>query len=650
MEVVIRLQGLSGMADSGDVRRFFTGLHIPDGGVHIIGGKREEAFIIFASDEDARRAMTRSGGCIMDSPVTLLLSSKTEMQKLLERTAQHVELDQKNVFDDDVGRAQRYVYPEVGPGSSGQSGYSPDSQHQRPSQNEEFCGVFLKGLPFMVTEDQIRNFFSGLTIDQILLLKHPDGRLNGMGFVRFATRQDVGQALRRDGQYIGTRYIDVRRTYSHDWFNAVAKMRMLGFMSEDVDRTRSNKTDHLQMWRSPGFSRTNPQRDRSRSPVAQRNNSPSIGNKEYCVMLENLSFSAEVEHVKLLFPDAKLKNDQILFLTDKYGQRTRSALVLFRSRQDFSEAFSPERKQLWHQSISARPISKDDMVKLMGSQNENVRPSGNLERSEYQEGPSSYPRNSYDTERSCVFVRYLPFDVRKVEILSFFRGFNVTEDKVHVLHDHSGAKVGQALVVFGSEAEAMETLRLNGRQFLGCEVMMNCITRSQMKQLVDETLKGSEPMPREEQYSGRSSEASFPPDNSSYPDASIARDGNMPMANTGDRFHGGSNNEPRAVSSHSPRYKGNGADDHFGPPAQHLDSPTCVQMINLPFTIKCEEIYDFCHGYHVIPGSVSLEYERGGAPKGSATLLFESYQEALSAAQELSGRPIGLRKVQLFLA
>ena len=68
MAVVIRLQGLRITAGSEDIRNFFTGLKIPDGGVHIIGGENEEAFIVFASDEDARRAMIRSGGCIKGVP------------------------------------------------------------------------------------------------------------------------------------------------------------------------------------------------------------------------------------------------------------------------------------------------------------------------------------------------------------------------------------------------------------------------------------------------------------------------------------------------------------------------------------------------------------------------------------------------------
>lgn len=656
MAVVIRLQGLSGTAGSGDIRRFFTGLKIPDGGVHIIGGKRDEAFIIFASDEDARRAMTRSGGLIKNSPITLLLSSKAEMQKLLERTAaENMELEPKRGFEDRGRQTQRCVYPEVGTGSSSQSGYIPDSQHESSSTTEGFFGVFLKGLPYSVTEEQIREFFYGLSLEEVLLLRHPSGRLNGMGFAKFLTREDAVQALKRDRQYIGTRFIEVKRTYAHNWHNAVEQMRMFTDKVEDtinIEGTNrmenTNKVDYFEQWRAPGCNRTNPQRDRSRSPVYQRDNAPSDG--EYCVMLENLSFSADIGHIKELFPFVKLDNDQILFLTDSCGRRTRSAFVLFRSLRDLCEALSSETRRLWHRNTSARPISREDMIKLLDSGNQNVRAAGNFERFENQERPPAPPMDRYDSERSCVFVRNLPFDVRKDEITRFFQEFNVTEDRVQLLHDHSGAKVGQALVVFGSEAEAMEVLCLNGHSFFGSKIMMNCITRSQMKQLADETLQVREPLPREDHYSGRSSNPFYTAGNTSYPNSGLPRDGNMLMTNMRDRFHGGSDNEPRSMRSCSPRYRGNGVHDRHGSPAQPFDSPTCVQMINLPFTIKCEEIYDFCHGFRVIPGSVQIQYEPTGEPKGSATLLFESYEEAVTAIQELCGRPIGPRKIDLFLA
>ena len=45
------------------------GLVIPDGGVHIVGGDNGDAFIAFATDEDARRAMQMTGRELHGKPV-----------------------------------------------------------------------------------------------------------------------------------------------------------------------------------------------------------------------------------------------------------------------------------------------------------------------------------------------------------------------------------------------------------------------------------------------------------------------------------------------------------------------------------------------------------------------------------------------------
>uniref|UniRef100_A0A3Q0S304 RNA binding motif protein 12Bb n=1 Tax=Amphilophus citrinellus TaxID=61819 RepID=A0A3Q0S304_AMPCI len=282
MAVVIRLQGLRVTAGAEDIRRFFTGLKIPDGGVHIIGGEREEAFIIFASDEDARRAMTRSGGLIKGSPVTLLLSSKTEMQSMLERTTKIVELDQKRRLEDDVRHPRRSMDPEMGRRSGSRSGDTPPPLLQRASNTDDVF-LFLKGLPFSVTEKEICDFFSGILVEEVVLVKNRKGSNNGTGFVKFATRQDAMEGLKRDREYIGSRYIEISTTTLNDWYRA---------------------TGGVQTARNPQH------RVRSRSPVAQRHIAPS--DEEYCVVLENLSFAVEKEDIKQLFHNAKLEDDQIL--------------------------------------------------------------------------------------------------------------------------------------------------------------------------------------------------------------------------------------------------------------------------------------------------------------------------------------------------
>ncbi|XP_050073049.1 uncharacterized protein LOC126561147 [Anopheles maculipalpis] len=85
MSVIIRLQNLPLAANASDVRSFFKGLSIPDGGVHIVGGALGDAFIAFSTDEDARQAMSLNGAYIKNEPVSLLLSSRAEMQKVIDQ-------------------------------------------------------------------------------------------------------------------------------------------------------------------------------------------------------------------------------------------------------------------------------------------------------------------------------------------------------------------------------------------------------------------------------------------------------------------------------------------------------------------------------------------------------------------------------------
>ncbi|XP_026229021.1 RNA binding motif protein 12Bb [Anabas testudineus] len=621
MAVVIRLQGLRISAGSEDIRKFFTGLKIPDGGVHIIGGEREEAFIIFASDEDARRAMTRSGGNIKGSPVKLLLSSKAEMQNMLERSTKNIDLDQKKPFEDNARRARRSLDPEEGRRSS-RSVHVPPLQHQRTSDNNNgFSFLFLKGLPFSVTENEVHDFFSGLLVDEIILLKNANGSNNGTGLVKFATREDAIEGLKRDRRYIGSRYIEVSRATAEDWRRAIGRLSV-------------NRDDHLMRERSPIRNQRNlPYQVKSQSPLAQRPIAPS--DEEYCVLLENLSYAVEKEDIKKLFRYANLQDDQILHLNDVDGKRTRSAFVLFKSLRDYCDAIAQEKMQLFNRCVNTRPISRENMITLLESQSIDVRPSRNSEK--LQERPSSYQSDSYDSEKKCLFVQNLPFDVRKVEIIDFFHGFNITEDKVFLLHDYKGAGIGKALVLFQSGAEAKEAFSLNGRRFLGSEVVLKCISHSEMQQLGFEPSTGQEPLLREKRYSDRSSGASYRPGETGYTDVGIPRVGSIPATNA----HGGGDYEPYEVDGGAPRDRGNGIS------LQRFDGPTCVRLVNLPFQIRSEEIYDFCYGYQIIPGSVSLQFDQTGNPKGSATVVFQSRQEALTAIRELSGRPIGPRKIQL---
>ena len=50
MSFVIRLKHLPDEADSGDIRRFFKKVQIPEGGVRILGGEKGIVYITLANE------------------------------------------------------------------------------------------------------------------------------------------------------------------------------------------------------------------------------------------------------------------------------------------------------------------------------------------------------------------------------------------------------------------------------------------------------------------------------------------------------------------------------------------------------------------------------------------------------------------------
>ncbi|KAM9488884.1 RNA binding motif protein 12Bb isoform 1-T2 [Clarias gariepinus] len=613
MAVVIRLQGLRITAGSEDIRRFFTGLRIPDGGVHIIGGELEEAFIIFASDEDARRAITRSGGCIKGAPVNLLLSSKSEMQKVLEESTRKPEAVNRRHYKEVVKKTVVEGRPtsllegmkvDIRRGDNQNMGNRPpvassnDSRAQNKSGVNDCLYVYLSGMPFSATKEDVRVFFEGIQIDDLIFMRNKFGMFSGCGLVKFRTREDATEGLRRDRKYIGPRYIRVMPASEHQWSKSGGLVQPEGASQR-----------------------------RSRSPIRQRSRSPS--NEEFGVLYENLPYSVEKRDIKALLYPVSVTDDQISIFLDDNSGRSKSAIVVFRNLKDYCSGLAHHKETFLHSIVYVSPVSKEKIATILESacnlREDHGRSSRSSERSQ---------KSALDSEKQCIYVRNLPFDVRKVEIMDFFHGFQLSEDRIILLHDDRGAGLGEALVVFQTEKEAMMAQSLNGQRFLGSEVMLKCITWAQMQEFgIDRSSMPERNLQRNSPnfLNDRMYQEKF----DSIPDASRYGSGNSgPL----DQFE---NPDGYGQGPSGPQSR------QCGPSDQHFNRPTCVRLLNLPSKIMVDEIYDFCYGYRVIPGSVSLQYSRSGAPTGTATVVFESHSEAFTAVQELNGRPIGTRKINV---
>lgn len=629
MAVVIRLQGLRITAGSEDIRNFFTGLRIPDGGVHIIGGELEEAFIIFASDEDARRAMTRSGGCIKGAPVNLLLSSRSEMQKVLEESTRKSEPNNRRNYKEVVKRPAVEGRPmslnedmkvDMRRGDNQNMGNRPllASPNDSRIQKKDGDGVYLylSGMPFSATKEDVRVFFDGVQIDDLIFMRNNYGMFNGCGLVKFQTREDAIEGLKRDRKYIGPRYIRVMPASEHQW------VKSGGSVKPDGASQRKHTLE----------------RTRSRSPIRHRSHSPS--SEEFGVLYENLPYSIEKRDIKALLQPVSLTDDQISIFVDNNSDMSKSAIVVFKNLKDYCSGLAHHKETFLHRVVYVSPVSKEKIATLLEStdklREDHRRSSRSSENSQ---------KSTHDSERRCIYVRNLPFDVRKVEIMDFFHEFQLSEDRLILLYDERGTGLGEALVIFQTEKEAVMAQSLNGRRFLGSVVMLKCITWAQMKEFgIDNSSIPERNLQRNSpKYGG---EPNFVNDQMYQDNCDVIPDATMSWKK--DYVPGNSGPLDHFESPDAYGQGPYGPDSHqYGPPDQQLNRPTYVRLLNLPSKIRVDEIYDFCYGYKVIPGSVSLQYNRSGTPTGTATVVFESHNEAVTAVQELNGRPIGTRKINI---
>ncbi|XP_060087039.1 RNA-binding protein 12 isoform X3 [Heteronotia binoei] len=624
MAVVIRLQGLPIVAGTMDIRHFFSGLTIPDGGVHIVGGELGEAFIVFATDEDARLGMMRTGGTIKGSKVTLLLSSKTEMQNMIELSRRRFEtanLDMPpanasrsgpppssgissrvtlpttvpnfNSPSPSVVTAATSVHesnkniptfstasmgtappslgatfgsptfsstipstaspmntvppppippipalpslppmpsippipvpppvptlppvppvppippvppvppmtsmpplsgmpplnpPPVAPLPAGMNGsgtamnlgsnlnpmfMSPMNPIQISSQsnvkslpiNPDDLYVSVHGMPFSATESDVKDFFHGLRVDAVHILKDHVGRNNGNGLVKFCSPQDTFEALKRNRMLMIQRYVEVSPATERQWVSAGGHITFKQTMGPSGQNHPSPQT--LSMSKSPNGQK----RSRSRSPHDQG----------FCVYLKGLPFESENKHVIDFFKKLDIVEDSIYIAYGPNGKALGEGFVEFRNETDYKAALCHHKQYIGNRFIQVHPITKKAMLEKIDMirkrlQNFNYDQREIMMSAEGETGPS----------KLCAHISNVPYNITKMEVIQFLEGLAVEENSVQILVDTNGQGLGQALVQFKSEEDARKSERLHRKKLNGREVVLRVISLEEMREI-----------------------------------------------------------------------------------------------------------------------------------------------------------------------
>ncbi|EDW14096.1 heterogeneous nuclear ribonucleoprotein A3 homolog 2 isoform X1 [Drosophila mojavensis] len=173
----IRLRGLPWSATHKEILDFLVNVEVLNGsqGIHLVtsrldGKNTGEAYVEVASQEDVEEARKLNKASMGHRYIEVFVATPKEAKEAMRKTG---------------GHGHAFV-------------------------------VKLRGLPYAVTEQQIEEFFTGLEIktdrEGILFVMDRRGRATGEAFVQFESQDDTEQALGRNREKIGHRYIEIFRS------------------------------------------------------------------------------------------------------------------------------------------------------------------------------------------------------------------------------------------------------------------------------------------------------------------------------------------------------------------------------------------------------------------------------------------------------
>lgn len=544
MTVILGLQGLDVKAGAEEIREFFKCLHIPDGGVYILGGSLSEAFIAFTTERDALCAMQYNGHLLKGSKVTLHISTMEELEHklksslkrkrpspthLISKTAQPLKkanllpstelpLDPRarlttSSRPHDPRTANLLTSTELPPDPKtafllGASTVLQGLQSFQSGNNEAVqtvdCQpavstavstpgyVRLFGLPASTTKEDICHFLKGLMVQEVIV--NVKLGLNHGCLVKFADIQDACDALLFNHQSLGPICVEVRGATEKMWTSALQECE-----GECEDRVTPQKSA-LQEQANKKDEPTSTSRVRRRSVDWLQSRSanktrPAFATTEYVVMVSNLPRKMTKTEIKELFGCPNQAHRNILHLLDKERNRTDTAFLLFDSTDDFDYAVNLDGCHVGPDTIKVSAITKElmkemiDKTKLRGRKQSwktlyHKRKSNPLVRPK-----GTTPSKNLDPAvKTCLFVRNMPADVQESQIRELFHKFSLGEDSIFLLHDSDGKGIGEAVVQFKSQKLAATAQKSHRQDFLEEKVILTRITVKQMEDLLSKNV------------------------------------------------------------------------------------------------------------------------------------------------------------------
>lgn len=517
MAVVIRLQGLPIVAGTMDIRHFFSGLTIPDGGVHIVGGEHGEAFIVFATDEDARLGMMRTGGSIKGSKVSLLLSSKTEMQNMIELSRRRFEAGagtaETAAAAAAAGNANRQVaqIPTVQTGTGGrgsnhgnqgfsntQASVTAASSSQGSPSNKAVASIVPSFAASYSCAPAITTALTSLSAGPPPIPPLPS--MPSMPPIPSLPTIPVPPPV--------SSLPPVPTVSPLPQGPPVPPMSHLPHVSS-LPHFNPSLPPPAGLGSGLPLGTPNPMLFNPLSPLASlglqahmkaaaaASGAGAVAHDELFVLLQNLPFSCTEVDIRNFFRGLGVEG--VRFLKDAQGRHTGKATVKFFSPQDSFEAVKRGGGMMGQRFIEISPGSEQQWASASDGAASQAPHSSNKANIESQQPQQQHCRNNAGPEgrdqrarsRSphrqefCVYLKGLPYEADKKQIKEFFSNLAIIEDSIYIAYGPNGRATGEGFLEFKSEQDHKAALGAH-MQYMGSRfIQVHPVSRKGMLEKID---------------------------------------------------------------------------------------------------------------------------------------------------------------------
>jgi len=310
-----------------------------------------------------------------------------------------------------------------------QSGLRPKKTMEQPQQPavvpspeaRQRWYLRLRGLPWGTTQQTVADFFEGIEIDlqDISVLKMPDGRDSGEALVGFRTAEDQKLGESNDKKYLKNRYIEILSSTAREW-----------------ERVNSRSDASL--------------------PVP-------IQEDSFVLLMRGLPYSAHPDDCVAFFgEDAQCLG--VHLTKDEKGRPSGRGYAEFPNDEEYQKALKRNGQHMMGRYIELFESNHEDLSSAVtGGQSRSGRSGAAAQTHADMQNPYMIPPSEQFQGQipHCARLRGLPYNTTDKHITDFFSEVSVRPTRIHRKGDGT-----EAFVEFNAEDE-LNTAMKRHKDFMG---------------------------------------------------------------------------------------------------------------------------------------------------------------------------------------